>query len=137
MVRCGLDDEKLIKILAELDPYAIRSIDISYNPLITSTGYLALANYILDPCCSLTDLNVEGNCMKDRNFQILTVALQEYKCIEVLNISKNDLTDHYAEDFGKMIEINKQLRVLFAHYNRFMGKGGSFIAKAIQSSLNL
>jgi hypothetical protein len=72
--------------------------------------------------------------MKDRNFQILIMALSEYKFLEVLNISKNDLTDFYAEDFGKMIELNLSMRVLMAHYNRFMGKGGSFIAKAIQSS---
>jgi len=68
LVRCGLNDEKLIKILGELNPFSINTIDISYNPLITSTGYLALANYILDPCCSLIELNVEGNFMKDKNF---------------------------------------------------------------------
>jgi hypothetical protein len=51
MMRCGLDDDKLITILSELDPYSVRSIDISYNPLLTANSYVALSNYILDPCC--------------------------------------------------------------------------------------
>ena len=51
MMRCGLDDGKLITILSELDPYSVRSIDISYNPLLTANSYVALSNYILDPCC--------------------------------------------------------------------------------------
>jgi len=59
------------------------------------------------------------------------MALQEKKIIEVLNISKNDLTDLYAEELAKMIILCKRLRVLLAHKNRFMGKGGSFIAKAV------
>ena len=51
MSRCGLDDEKFLEIIKNLDPYSVRSIDISYNPLLTAQSYVALANYILDPCC--------------------------------------------------------------------------------------
>jgi len=33
LVNCGLRDTKLIKILGALNPFAVRTIDISYNPL--------------------------------------------------------------------------------------------------------
>ena len=62
------------------------------------------------------------------------MALTEYKKLESINISKNYLSDVCAKNLAKMIEVNLNLKVLLAHYNRFMGKGGDFIAKAIQKS---
>ena len=67
MRRCGLNDEKFLEIITNLDPYTVRSIDISYNPLLTAQSYVVLANYILDPRCMIISLNFEGNNLKDRN----------------------------------------------------------------------
>ncbi len=76
--------------------------------------------------------------MGNRNVIIVLTALQEAKCIQVLNLSKNKLTCIAAKTIGSLITAcSNKLRVLLIHYNRIMGKGGQEIAAGIKTATAL
>ena len=74
-----------------MDLFALKELDISYNPLLTSSSYEALAVVIRDCRCELEKLNLEGNQLGNSNLRIVTDALSEVKFIRSLNVSKNKI----------------------------------------------
>ena len=68
MSDCGLDDNKLIKIISTIDPYMITSLDLSNNPKLTKKSYDKIAELMWDKKSNLTSLKLEGNKIGDTTF---------------------------------------------------------------------
>jgi Ran GTPase-activating protein (RanGAP) involved in mRNA processing and transport len=69
--------------------------------------------------------------MGDMNIKTLCECLK-HSNVTYLNFSKNDITNLGAEYIAKLLPyLSEQLNVLFLHWNKISGKGGSLLAKAI------
>lgn len=62
-------------------------------------------------------LNLEGNNLGDINSSIFSQSLSLNKSIEVLKLSKNNLTDIYIKTCQMFLETNLGLKELHFNYN--------------------
>ena len=63
--------------------------------------------------------------MGDSNLEIVCKPLQDNLKVTYVNLSKNEITDHGLKHVIELIRCNSTINVLFLHWNRILGKGGS------------
>ena len=114
-----------------MDKSLIRHLDISYNPQLSFNFYQELIEILSDPGNVIERLEVEGNRIGDRLIHELVEAMMKSKSIVYLNVNRNKIGDAGARDLAMLIQECPKLRLLFMHYNRILGFGGTEIAEAI------
>ena len=129
---CALNDERGLRLLGALNLNQVESLDISYNPHLSTEFYKQL-NLVNANCDAvLRKLQLEGNKIGDDNIAKLVKSLVFSNRIYYLNVSDNEITDFGARNLAILLCECDTIRVLFVHYNRIMGRGGGEIARAIQ-----
>ena len=124
----GLSTNRAIRLISNINKEKIKTLDLSFNPLITKEFYKLLAEYLEDDKAELRKLVLEGNKIGDSNVETLCKVLCENRKINYLNLSKNEITNHGVKFICKMLKANISLSVLFLHWNRILSKGGLMIS---------
>ena len=127
----GLTDQQGISIIRSMDKGLIRHLDISYNPQLTHRFYNELIEILAEQGNVIERLEIEGNKIGDRLLHELVEAMIQSKSIVYLNVNNNNISDAGARDLAMLIQECPKLRLLFMHYNRILGFGGTNIAEAI------
>jgi len=133
----GLRDDQGISIIRAMDKQVVRHLDVSYNPLLTKKFYDELNLYLADESCHLERVEIEGNNIGDRVLHDMVQAMITSKKIVYFNVNRNKIEDAGARDLAILIQECPNLRLLFLHFNRIMGFGGTEIAEAVKNSKSL
>lgn len=128
-----------LTILRGINKVVLKHLDFSRNPQLKSDFYEELSEYLGEPSTVLEFLSLEANFIGDKIALQLCDRLEENFRIQVLNLSKNNLTDNaigkvdYEDNtkdkgIAKVLRTCTSLKGLFLHYNRIRGPGGKVLA---------
>lgn len=80
----------------------------------------------------MTTLKLEGCNIGDEGAICLGNSLEDYECkLQLLDISRNLITFVGAERIGYGLAANKNLKVIFMHWNNIGPLGGFYIADSL------
>lgn len=131
----GDDAAKLIHNL----PGQLEELVLSDNPDITHGFINALnASVFLEREFRLRTLIIENCNIGNTGAEYIGDSLRLKHCkLTYLDISKNKIGEKGAAFIGQGLKINKNLRILFMHWNNLGPKGGIHIAEALVSNYSL
>lgn len=119
-------------------PSKLKKLDISRNPLLTIKSYRALFKHFKQIRTRLTHLNLENNKIGDEICKELCEMVLEVLWIQVLNLSKCNITDVGALHIAEILDTpGLNLRTLLLHWNLIKGKGSIAIAKVMKRNTTL
>lgn len=75
--------------------------------------------------------------MGDSNTSIICESLLKNETLTYLNLSKNEITNHGLKSLISLLTFNHSINILFLHWNRILGKGGSKLAQALGTNTSL
>ncbi|CAD8105716.1 unnamed protein product [Paramecium sonneborni] len=87
--------------------------------------------------CKIQILNLEDNQLGDALILDLCKAMSKNPSVEMLNISKNNITNASYQAIKQMIEQNDTLLELYMRWNSIKGSGGCEIFKVLQANKNI
>ncbi len=96
----------------------LKKLDISRNPTLTIKSYSALFKHFKQIRSKLTHLNLENNEIGDEVCKELCDLILEVGAIQVLNLSKCNITDVGAYHIAEILDTpGVNLRTLLLHWN--------------------
>lgn len=136
----GLSEANAIKVFSHL-PESLFELNMSNNPMIGPKGAKYLAENVLDnkDHHSLEHLNLEGCAIGDEGCDHVCDFLRQgdesgHSGVRILHLSNNDLTHRAAKAISALIRDNRNLTMLFLHWNSLGSVGGAWIAKGVQEN---
>jgi Ran GTPase-activating protein (RanGAP) involved in mRNA processing and transport len=113
-------------------------LDISKNQNLSLKSYKDLTTHLIKVKSKISHLNFEGNEFGDEVCAELCRCFEEIRSVNVLNMSKCNITDYGAQYISELLsEPGIQIRVLLLHWNRIRGKGATQLAKAVKVNNSL
>jgi len=82
-------------------------------------------------------LNLEGNRFGNNSAKELLETLLYNRSLEVLNISRNGITDFCAEDIATLLNKNKNLKEFYMQYNMIKPAGAILIFQGMMKNIDL
>ena len=76
-------------------------------------------------------MNLENNHLGDEAIITLINELSENRLINIVNLSKNKITDKSMESLSKYLRRSSSLLELYLHYNYITCKGSSIFFKGL------
>lgn len=135
--RTNLNDQSFKYILANI-PQSLRKLDLSNNPSLSHKSYQDLGTVLKKQNIRLTHINLDGNLVGDTVCMELCETIKCLKALEVLNLSKCNITDISTEQIASLLtDSYLKIKVLVLHWNKIKGKGSENLAKAVYDNTSI
>ena len=115
LVENRITSQSADKLISSIGKNA-KKIDISKNN-IGKVGIEAIIRQIKNRDCKIEYLNIEDNKLGDKAVEQLCSHLAFNKVLQILNISKNYLTNNVAQSISSLLSSNDNLVELYLHWN--------------------
>ncbi|KAF6033097.1 LRRC74A [Bugula neritina] len=106
------------------------SISLKYHSL-TSTETAAIFKSLRD-MLNVERLDLEGNCIQNKGFQLLCDLLIDNKSLKELNIDENGLTDQCITSLADLLSQNSTLKTLSLGSNGFTDRSAYILADCLE-----
>ncbi|CAD8122767.1 unnamed protein product [Paramecium sonneborni] len=116
------------KTLVSNFPSHVQDLDLDNNG-IDFKGCEFLARYLQKS--RVKKLSIENNKIGDQGANYLFLALLDNDYLNLLNLSRNNLTDGCSVELSNYLKKSNMLFELYLHFNSISSKGGLMIWKAL------
>ena len=115
----------------------IKLLDFSWNRNIQEGFFEELGSLLHNPEFKLEALHLENMDISEGIAQRFLKDATASRTLQVLNVSRNNLTDASVAPICDVLEQCQSLTSLFLHYNKIFGKGGIQIAETLENNKSL
>ncbi|KAL4497331.1 hypothetical protein ABPG72_011266 [Tetrahymena utriculariae] len=133
----NLTSSSLSKIVQSL-PRNIQKLNLAENTKLGKEGILHLAPALQQKkYIYLSDVNLENTNLQDEGAQLIIQSLINSTNVQVLNLSRNSITDAVTPVLKQFLEASDSLSELYMHWNKLTSIAGCQIADALKLNNNL
>eukprot|EP00948_MAST-09A_sp_MAST-9A-sp1_P001261 g1261.t1 len=122
--------------LLQLNP-KVKSLDLSRNR-IYHLGCSSLSRWLVDPRCSLKEINLSNNDLSDESISRLSIGLHQCSSLSYLNLSHNRISLSGVKYIQGVLEnSNTKLSHLDLSWNRIDYRAAESLAEGLKSNSSL